>query len=77
VNRRRFIDQVRQYTSITKRNAFSYKETVNGLVEMYLQGVAESGASEAEQLKETNWAFDFVKREYAPFDRDYTLPDVG
>lgn len=77
MNKRQFIDTVRQFAAKAQRKGVSYAAAVNALHGMYMQRNVDAGMSEAELTKEGDWAEAFILREYAKFDKDFSLTDGG
>jgi hypothetical protein len=71
VTKRQFIDLVRQYKTARINRNKSFADCVNNVHVMYLEGVRESGAGDAEYEKEAEWANGMVKREYGAFDHEW------
>lgn len=72
MNKRRFIQGVRDYGSLAQRNRRSYAEQVNTLFKSYMDSRTEAGASDVELTKDGDWAEAFLWREYAVIDKEWT-----
>lgn len=77
MNRRMFIDTVRQFKVLSLRKNKSYAAAVAELRQMYLDSVAQDGAGDAEREKEAAWSGAFIEREYTKFDRNAEQPASG
>jgi len=74
VNKRMFIDTVRQYRERARDKNTSYAEQVKHVQTLYMSACAESGMEKAELEKEQVWQQDFIDREYAKYDQKYGAP---
>jgi len=77
VNKRMYIDTVRQFAGKAQAKGVSYAEAVNALTGMYIDGVVQSGANEAEIAKQRVWAAGFTTREYGKFDKSFEPSGAG
>lgn len=67
MNKRMFIDTVRQYKAAAIRKRLDASTLVEGLLQTRLDTLQAEGVSQAERDKEESWMRGFVAREYQPF----------
>lgn len=77
MNKRQFIDAVRQYAQNAQRKNTSYAVPVQQLSQLYVKSCEESGMERAELDKEMSWSEQFIAREYASYDRINPLASDG
>jgi len=73
MSRQRFIQLVREYARLADRKHETFGEQVQTVFDIRVKSILRDYPDEQERKKELDWTEAAIKREYAGFDRDFTL----